>query len=306
MAENAATNHANVMRPKNFVDKHLSSTVQKMERTFDVDEAFEADETSAQLITDAAKQKKSPTRHPTKAPVKTKSPTGSPTACPTTDISFHGGPVMTGAIHIYTMWWGTSANEYATGGDGASTHSLVNTFVQNMGGSKIFNTATSYYSASNVKLSNSVAFKVDAIMSDTTSLSDTIIQNKILALINAGTFALDTNAIYTNFFQGSIPYTSDIQGLGGFASSWCGYHSSFTVNSGGTSYLLKYSVIGDSNYSPSDLNGYTALQSCTAFPTGSINGNAGADGTFTICVDSSCISICSLFHLLTYLIISIL
>src|SRR5437762_1256299 len=52
-------------------------------------------------------------------------------------IFYHGGPIMTGANnHVYVIYYGQFA---------ASTTKIIDTFLENVGGSGAFNVNTTYY-----------------------------------------------------------------------------------------------------------------------------------------------------------------
>jgi hypothetical protein len=200
-------------------------------------------------------------------------------------IEYHGGHVMMGTVGVYSMWLGSGDNEYSSPGNGVGveTRKLVTHFLRHIGGSEIYSTIESYYNKNGVPLSNSLNINENKrIYKGYTKISDKIVQNLILDNINSGEWEMDTNVIYTAFFQGGLEYV-DNNNMGSFGVDWCGYHSYFKVNSGGQTYTLKYQLIGDANFTPQvviDKYGAstTALDTCTAYSTGSVNGNPGADG----------------------------
>jgi hypothetical protein len=208
--------------------------------------------------------------------------TKSPTAV---DVSWHGGPVMLGTIRLYSVWFSNSEDVYSAGGESENTVELLTTFADHLGGSVAFGTAASYTDGGPTKkVSTTLQHKSrrvqHIIIKNNTPLTENRIKTAIRNNINNGIWKLDENAVYVAFFQGNLGYSSMFTNLGKFGLNWCGYHSYFKVKSGGQTYTLKYAVVGDPNYVPPEFagSGVTGLDVCAAYTSGSVNGNAGADG----------------------------
>src|SRR5690348_4929036 len=57
-------------------------------------------------------------------------------------ISYHGGPIITGGVSIYYIWYGNWGTNTAP--------SILSDLASNIGGSPYFNINTTYYNGSNV------------------------------------------------------------------------------------------------------------------------------------------------------------
>eukprot|EP00597_Dinobryon_sp_UTEXLB2267_P004803 CAMPEP_0170078632 /NCGR_PEP_ID=MMETSP0019_2-20121128/15190_1 /TAXON_ID=98059 /ORGANISM="Dinobryon sp., Strain UTEXLB2267" /LENGTH=230 /DNA_ID=CAMNT_0010291637 /DNA_START=727 /DNA_END=1419 /DNA_ORIENTATION=+ len=135
------------------------------------------------------------------------------------------------------------------------TKNLVNYFADHLGGSPWYRILSSYYQiVSGVKtfVSDSFVFKKSVNVAATTSILSTMdVINTILALFNSGTFAVDTNAIYTLFFRGDIAATFDPTKIDSLSwlSHWCGYHGAFYLKlNSNTQVIIKFIVVGDPSF----------------------------------------------------------
>ena len=174
----------------------------------------------------------------------------------TNGINYHGGPVMLGTTNVYYIWYGNWAGNTAT--------SILTDLASSIGGSPYFNINTTYFNASNVKVSNSVHYvnSTNDAYSQGTALSDAAIQALVANAISAGSLPKDGNAVYF------VLTSKDVNATSGFCTQYCGWHTHGTI--GGTD--IKYSFVGNPDRCPS---------SCAA-QTISPNGNAGADGMASI------------------------
>ncbi len=175
---------------------------------------------------------------------------------PGNGISYHGGPVMTGTVKLYYIWYGNWSGNSAT--------TILTDFANNIGGSPYWNINTTYTDAAGTHLSNSVTYggsTTDAY-SKGTSLADADIQAVVSAAITGNKLPKDTNGIYF------VLTSADVNASSGFCSKYCGWHTHGTI--GGSD--IKYSFVGNPDRCPS---------SCAAQTT-SPNGNAGADGMASI------------------------
>lgn len=171
-------------------------------------------------------------------------------------ISYHGGPVMLGAVGVYYIWYGNWSGNTAT--------SILGDFASNIGGSPYWNINTTYYNGSNQHLSNAVTFLGSTTDSYSlgTSLTDANIQTIVASAITSGRLPLDGNAVYF------VLTSADVTASSGFCSQYCGWHTHGTISG----LDVKYSFVGNPDRCPS---------SC-APSTGSPNGNLGADGMASI------------------------
>ena len=174
----------------------------------------------------------------------------------TNGISYHGGPVMTGTINLYYIWYGNWSGNNAT--------TILEDLAKNIGGSPYWNINSSYTNAAGTHLSNSVAFggSTTDSYSQGSALTDAQIQTIVSSAITANKLPKDTNGIYF------VLTSSDVNATSGFCTKYCGWHTHATI--GGSD--IKYSFVGNPDRCPS---------SCAAQTT-SPNGNAGADGMASI------------------------
>jgi hypothetical protein len=176
----------------------------------------------------------------------------------TANISYHNGPVMTGGVNIYYIWYGNWASNTAT--------SILPDLASSIGGSSYWNINTSYYSQDSRRVKTYIPNTVNYSGSTTvaypygTSISDASVLQVVRDAIGTGT--PDANAIYF------VLTSSDVAESSGFCTSYCGWHSHATVNGVDT----KYSFVGNPD---------RCLSSCAAQST-SPNSNAGADGMASI------------------------
>jgi len=177
-------------------------------------------------------------------------------------INYHGGPVMSGQVNAYFIWYG---NWNGSGSNSQGTVSLINSLFGNTGLNN-----SGYFDINQTYGSNSanVSGSILRIKSTTdnysrgTRLSDTAIRNVVSSAISSGRLPSDTHGIYF------VITSSDVTATSGFCTSYCGWHTHASI--GGAD--IKYSFIGNPDRCPS---------SCEA-QTVSPNGNAGADGMASI------------------------
>ncbi|MFO0588431.1 MAG: hypothetical protein U0441_12855 [Polyangiaceae bacterium] len=170
-------------------------------------------------------------------------------------ISYHGGPVMTGTINLYYIWYGNWAGNNAT--------TILEDLGKSIGGSPYWNINTTYTSSAGTHLSNSVAFggSTSDNYSQGTALSDAAIQTIVSSAISANKLPKDTNGIYF------VLTSADVNATSGFCSQYCGWHTHGTISGSD----IKYSFVGNPDRCPSACAGGQ-----------SPNGNAGADGMASI------------------------
>lgn len=176
-------------------------------------------------------------------------------------ISWHGGPIMPGDVHVYYIWYGNwmsgpkpSDNQKTvdllnalfgtTGGIGGSGYERINTTYGNVTG--------------NVALAGSTTDKY----SQGNRLSDSRVLTVVSNALSSGKLPKDANGIYF------VLTSSDVSETSGFCSYYCGWHTSASIS--GTD--IKYSFVGNPDRCPS------ACEMQTISP----NNDSGADGMASI------------------------
>jgi hypothetical protein len=213
-----------------------------------------------------------PTNPPaTSAPTATLFPTLAPdtTAPGSNGLPYNGGTVMTGAVKVYLVFYGSwQATDPAI--------PIVTTFVSNLGLSAWWNIQTSFYQPNpttgvrsyvqqGITLGSYVIAPIDSTNGGT-SLTDTNVNTIISNQIKSGKLPYDANGVY-------IMISSSEVFESGFCSSDCGWHSAAYVS--GTSQIMKYGWVGDATVQ--------CPSACTEFAnTISPNGNKSADSVISI------------------------
>ena len=152
-------------------------------------------------------------------------------AASATGISYHGGPVMTAAFtNVYYIYYGTWT---------ATQKSILNGFMQTLGGTPIFNINTTYYNSAGAKVKNAIVlagtYADNYSMGKT--LSDAGVKTIVSNAINGGHLPKDGNGVY---FVLTAP---DVKESSGFGSKYCGWHTYAAL--GGTA--IKYSFVGNAS-----------------------------------------------------------
>jgi hypothetical protein len=173
------------------------------------------------------------------------------TAAPGNGISNHGGPVLTGTVNVYYIWYGNWSGNTAT--------TILTDFANNVGGSPYFNINKTY---TGVTGAVHYAGSTTDSYSQGTSLTDAQIQTVVSSAITSGRLVKDTNAVYF------VLTSSDVTASSGFCTQYCGWHTHGTISGSD----IKYSFVGNPDRCPS------ACADQTVGP----NGNAGADGMASI------------------------
>ncbi len=172
-------------------------------------------------------------------------------------ISYHGGPVMTGTINVYYIWYGNWSTDTAV--------SILTDLALAIGGSPYFNINTTYSNSAGLHVQNSVLYKTYALdnYSHGTRLGDAAVQAIVAHAIGSGKLPLDSNGVY--FVLGS----PDVKEVSGFCTSYCGWHTRASISGKD----IKYAFVGDA-----------AVQCPSACieQTASPNGNPGADGMASV------------------------
>jgi hypothetical protein len=186
------------------------------------------------------------------------------------DLTYHGGAVMTGAKHYRLIFYGDATwtlAAYPIVRDWASGYtqtppSLSNILTQYPKGTIPFKDAVTLSTVGN---------DVGAVFYGYTHgahLSDVLVQLIVMDAITSGQMALDDKAVY---FVLTSPDVTDISISGAFCISYCGYHGNFSF----MGKDLKYAFVGDASTQ--------CLMACVALNTvTSPNGNVGVDGMLNV------------------------
>ncbi len=172
-------------------------------------------------------------------------------------IYYHGGPLILGTINVYYIWYGDWSADN-------TPNTILTNLANTIGGSAYFNINTTYYNASNTKVSNAVHYGESTTDSYSlgTKLSDANIQTIVTNAISSGALPKDLNGAYF------VLTSADVAESSGFCTTYCGWHTYGTI--AGTN--IKYAFVGNAARCPS------ACEAQTTSP----NGNAGADAMASV------------------------
>jgi addiction module HigA family antidote len=149
-------------------------------------------------------------------------------------ISYHGGPLILGSVHVYVIWYGNWAGNSAT--------SIVSDFLNHEGGSPYYNINTTYYNGSGSRVSNAINYLGSTTdnYSQGTSLSDAQIQAVVSSAISSGRLPSDANGLYF------VLTSADVTANSGFCTQYCGWHTSGTILNSD----IKYAFVGNPDRCP--------------------------------------------------------
>lgn len=191
-----------------------------------------------------------------------------------TGIFYHGGPLIVtpSVTNVVAIYWGTSGSMYSGGpasgtGAGSGDGSLIGTFLRSLGGSPYFGINTTYYNGSNVHVVNSVNYTsywatASDVAGPSASPTDADMVALIQAGINSGRIAYDPNTVYAIFTGPGINLG------GGFGSSYCAYHTHWTVSVSGSNRIALYAAL------PHDQDFPSACTSALASPNADVAANS--------------------------------
>lgn len=171
-------------------------------------------------------------------------------------IAPHGGPVMT-SVNIYYIWYGSWANNSATG--------ILTDLAFSLGDSLYWNINTTYYDPAGHHVGSSARFAgaTTDSYSRGTSLADSDVAGVVSDAITSGRLPKDAAGVYF------VLSSADVTESSGFCTKYCGWHTSTTV--GGAN--IKYAWVG---------NAESQCPSACMAQTKGPNGNAGADGMASV------------------------
>jgi len=126
---------------------------------------------------------------------------------------YHRGPILAGPINLYVVYYGSFT---------AKQHSILDTFLQHVGGSKAFNVTTEYYDAWGNWVQNMMSYDpATNSYNDAYSLGHTLTGNyfETILLHNAvadGHLPTDVNGIYILTISPDVQLPDNV---------WCAYHA---------------------------------------------------------------------------------
>jgi hypothetical protein len=160
---------------------------------------------------------------------------GPSTKIQATNISYHGGPVITGSAKVVFIFWGPNFNNTASA-DYAYAHTLIS-YRNQFGTTPEYNVITQY---SGIPLSNLGTGTADWFDTSTppTNVTDSAVRSKVNSYLASHTF--NSNTIY----EVVIPKTSysssgSSTSCGGPGLAYCAYHSWMGSGTGATKYSIQ-------------------------------------------------------------------
>jgi len=178
-------------------------------------------------------------------------------------ITNHGGPVITGTVNIYIIWYGNW--NQANGSDTPAGQQIVRDFANSIGGSSYFSINQTYSGVTgSVRFGNANGVKETTDTgSRGTRLRDADIQTIVNSAITSNNLPYDSNGVYF------VLTSSNVSEQSGFCTRYCGWHTAGTPSAG---HHIRYSFVG---------NAFRCLSACAAQSVGP-NGNAGVDGMISV------------------------
>ncbi len=172
---------------------------------------------------------------------------------------YHGGPVMSNGPTIYIVYYGSFT---------ANQHNILDTFLENIGGSPAFNVNTEYSGPAGVFVQNKLSYtpaadSYDDAYSLGTSLSRSFVTTLLHNAVAGGHLPSDPGGIYVLTVSPDVKLPKNV---------WCAYHAHSTAIITGDD--VKYALAADP---PASI-----LKSCsgnlaTYGDTTSPNGDVGMD-----------------------------
>lgn len=183
-------------------------------------------------------------------------------------INYHGGPVLLNTVPIYVIWYGDWTG---TGSNTQATVSLIDTFLNNLGGTPYERINTTYGDAAgNVSGNLTLIKQVFDTGSQGTKLRNSKISAAISTQLTSGGLPTDPNGVY-------LFITSSNVSENGFCSSFCGFHTHQTLNGAD----IKWAFIGN----PDRCQSACEIQSTG--PNSPSAGVGGADGIVDVITHES-------------------
>ena len=166
-------------------------------------------------------------------------------------IEYHGGPVLTGATHVYYLWYGDWSE--------SSAPPILTDFASSLGGSPYYNINTTHHDGAGRHVQRSITYSGSAgdAYSLGTSLTDAGVLAVVRAAVHRGALPVDANGIYFVFTSADVDETS------GFCTDFCSWHHHAKV----AGVDLKYVFLGNPGRCPA---------ACELAPGNTPNGDAAA------------------------------
>ena len=177
----------------------------------------------------------------------------------TPQITYHGGPVMVAQTNLYIVYYG---------GFTTLQHTILDTFLQNVGGSPAFNVNTEYSNAQNQFVQNVLNYNPTTnSFNDAYSLGKSLSSSDFVTILHnavaGGRFPSDVNGIYILTISPDVKIPK---------SSWCAFHAHST--SIATGLDIKYALAADP---PASIQTSCSGNLATFGDTTSPNGDIGMD-----------------------------
>jgi len=192
-------------------------------------------------------------RRRTKVIMPVRTAAGLPRGTATGRISYHGGKVMTGTVHVYVIWYGKWA--------GTKAVPLLTDLLRGFAFSPYAGTNATYTDAKKHKVSTDVQYaaSVTDAYSHGTTLSDANVRDVVQRAIHANALPSDSNGIYV------VLTSADVHESSGFGTRYCGWHSRTTFRR----KPVRFVFAGDPTTQ--------APRGCVPKVTTTPNGDRGAD-----------------------------
>lgn len=174
-------------------------------------------------------------------------------------ILYHGGPVMVASTNLYIVYYGSFT---------ATQHNILDTFLQNLGGSPAFNVNTEYFDSTNQHVQNVLNYNpASNSYDDAYSLGNSLSGNfETTILHNAvagGHLPADVNGIYLLTISPDVKLPKSV---------WCAFHTHTTAIVTGED--IKYALAADP---PPSILSSCSGNLATYHDTTSPNGDVGMD-----------------------------
>lgn len=184
----------------------------------------------------------------------------------TNGIQYHGGPVMTGRVNVYFIWYG-DWNGGPADSDSQMTVSMMNSLYGHTGalaGSGLAQIASTYTDRYRRPASSSFALvqSTSDYYSRGKKLTDASVAAVVTSAIQTGRLPKDSNGIYF------VLTSSDVDETSGFCKTYCGWHDHKNILGSD----IKLSFVGNPD---------RCADSCE-IQTESPNNNPGADAMASV------------------------
>jgi hypothetical protein len=174
-------------------------------------------------------------------------------------ILYHGGPVMYAATTLYVVYYGSFTS---------NQHTILDTFLGNVGGTPAYNVNTEYYDAQNQFVQNALSYSpatdsYDDAYSQGKSLNGSFVTTILHNAVAGGHLPVDVNGIYILTVSPDVKLPKSV---------WCAYHSHSTAIVTGDD--IKYALAADP---PASILNSCSGNLATYHDTTSPNGDIGMD-----------------------------